>query len=126
MCLPSEMEERGYIEVVVRKRGVPVHVGQVVPDVRLFLEVVADRGAGPVPRAPEKGFVLRFQILGLDWCVEERVVAVVVQAAVVLGRVRVGLVHGTALEFGVVGEVVEGRHAVTVAAAECAEGGLFL
>ena len=97
--LLSEIEIRGYVEGVGSKRGVSMYADQVVPNVCVFVKVVADRGAGPVPRPPEEGFVLRFQILGLDWCVEERVVSVVVQAAVVFGRVRVRLVRGAALKF---------------------------
>lgn len=126
MRLLSEIEERGQVEGIVCERGAPVHRVQVVSYVRLVVEIVADRGAGPVPRAPEEGFVLGLQRLRLVSGVEERVVAVVVQAAVVLGRVRVGLVRGAALEFRVGREVVEGRHTVPVAPAERAEGGFFV
>ena len=97
--LLPETEKRGHVEGIVRKRGVPVHAGHVVPDVYVVLEVVADRGAGPVPRFPEKGFVEGLELLRLMLRVEEGAVAVVVQAAVVLGGVRVGLVYGAALKF---------------------------
>ena len=124
--LLPETEERGHVEGVVRKRGVSVHGGKVVPDVGVLFEVVAGRGARPVPRPPVEGFVLGLEFSCLLRRVEERVVAVVVEAAVVLGRVRVGLVRGAALEFRAVREVVERRHAVPVAPAERAEGGLLL
>ena len=58
--LLPEPEVRGHVEAVGGKRGVAVYAGQVVPNVGLFVKVIADRGAGPVPRAPEEGFVLRF------------------------------------------------------------------
>lgn len=56
--LLPELEVRGHVEAVGGKRGVAVYAGQVVPNVGLFVKVIADRGAGPVPRAPEEGFVL--------------------------------------------------------------------
>lgn len=124
--LLPEMETRGHVEVVVRKWRVAVHGGEVVPDVCVVFEVVADGGAGPVPRAPEEGFVLGLEVLGLILRVEERAVAVVVQAALVRRRVGVGLVHGAGPKLGVIREVVEGHHAVAVAPAERAEGGFFL
>ena len=96
--LPPEAEERGRVEGVARKRGVAVHAGQVVADVCVFLEVVAGRGAGPVPGLPEEGFVDGLELLRLTLRVEERVVAVVVQAAVVFGGVRVRLVCGAGLK----------------------------
>ena len=47
--LMLQIETRGHVEAVSSKRGVPVYAGQVVPNVCLFLKVIADRGTGPVP-----------------------------------------------------------------------------
>ena len=53
--------------------------------------------------------------------VEERVVSVVMHAAVVLRGVRVSLVSGTGLLPPIRREMVEGRHAVSIAAAQRTE-----
>ena len=61
--LLPEAEVRGRVEVVAGERGVLVDFGQVEANVELRLEVVADGGAGPVPRAPEEGLVERLELL---------------------------------------------------------------
>ena len=57
--------------------------------------------------------------------VEERVLSVVVETAVVLGRVGICLMHGAGLQGCLVGDVVEGHQTVSVPTAERAEGGFF-
>ena len=124
MRLLPEAEVGLQVEEVASERRLRVHGDEVLADVRLEVEVVADGGVGPVPGLPEEGFVEGLELARLLRRVEERVVPVVVRAAVVLGRVRVHLVHGAGDKFRVVGQVVERRHAVPVAPAERAEGGL--
>lgn len=64
--------------------------------------------------------------MGLVSGVEERVLSVVVETAVVLGRVGLCLVHGAGLQGCLVGNVLEGYKAMSVATAERAETGFVV
>ena len=58
--------------------------------------------------------------------VEERVLSVVEQTAVVLGRVGLRLMHGAGLQGCLVGNVLERHEAMSVATAERAEFGFVV